>query len=47
MKIIIEGKVVFENGKITEISGFKVDDGNLDDLRKYVEDHYKFSIKGG
>lgn len=43
MRIIKEGSVTFEGGKIVTIEGFRVTDGGLDCLQKYVEDNYKCS----
>jgi len=42
MKIKREGTVTFEGGKVKGIELFQIEDGTLDDLRKYVDEKYKF-----
>lgn len=42
MKINKEGRVVFEDGKITKIENFSVEGGGVSDLQEYVEKNYHF-----
>lgn len=46
MKIIKEGKVIFNGGKIVSIEGFTIN-GNMDELKDYVIDNYHFFSKKG
>ena len=41
MRIIKEGRVVFESGRIVEISSFQVD-GTIIELQNYVLKNYHF-----
>jgi len=43
MKVVKEGKVIFEGGTITDITAFEVKDGTLEDLKAYVFEHYTFN----
>lgn len=42
MKVLQEGKVVFEEGKVVAVSGFVVTEGDPEDLENYVRKHYHF-----
>lgn len=46
MEIIKQGKVIFEKGKIIQISDFHIK-GNVDNLINYVVEHYTFKKSKG